>query len=280
MHIFQLDIFRQPQRLFLSVITAIFAFSPMAHGEEIHHKTKFSVKFGGLTVGTASFDIKLNGEKYQMIGKGTTAGLARLFSSGKGNFNSTGIIEKNIILAATHSVFVRERKKDATLKMVFADKGVTDVEMVPDKRKKHINSKQWIPIKTKHMQNVIDPASSLLMPIAYEDATDPRKVCGRNLEIFDGQSRYTMKLSYKTTRAVKTKGYTGFAHVCKLKYVPIAGYRKGRKNVEYMRKNERMEFWLAPITGTNIFTPIRIEVATQYGKIVAVPQYFGLTSTQ
>lgn len=280
MRIFQSLNFGQTQMLFISLIAAIFAFLPIAHSEEIHHKTKFSVKFGGLTVGTASFDIKLNDEHYQMSGRGTTAGLARLFSSGKGSFDSTGIIDEDKIVAATHSVFVREKKKDATLKMSFTDKSVTDVEMIPDKRKKHINSKQWVPIQAKHMQNVVDPASSLLMPIAYEDASDPRKVCGRSLEIFDGQSRYTMKLSYKTTRAVQTKGYKGFAHVCKLKYVPIAGYRKGRKNVEYMRKNERMEFWLAPITGTNIFTPIRIEVATQYGKITAVPQYFGLTATQ
>lgn len=266
--------------LLYGIATALMASAPMAHAEEIHHLTKFSVKFGGVTVGTARFDIKLDDEHYQMTGRGTTAGLARLFSSGKGNFDSTGIIDENKIRAATHSVFVREKKKDATLKMAFADKGVTEIEMVPDKRKKHINSKQWVPIKSPHMQNVIDPASSLLMPIAYKDASDPKKICGRNLEIFDGQSRYTIKLSYKTTKAVKTTGYKGYAHVCKIKYVPIAGYRKGRKNVKYMRKNERMEFWLAPITGTNIFTPIRIEVATQYGKVTAIPQYFGLTTTQ
>ncbi|MFK5978818.1 MAG: DUF3108 domain-containing protein [Rhizobiaceae bacterium] len=280
MRIIQLDKICRVQVLFFGFLATIFVWTPLLHAEEIHHKTKFSVKFGGLTVGTASFDIKLNDEHYKMTGSGTTAGLVRLFSSGKGNFNSTGTIDENKVNAAAHSVFVREKKKNSTLKMAFADKSVTDVQMVPDKRKKHINSKQWIPIQAKHTQNVIDPASSLLMPIAYEDASDPRKVCGRNLEIFDGQSRYTMKLSYKTTRAVKTKGYKGFAHVCKLQYIPIAGYRKGRKNVEYMRKNQRMEFWLAPITGTNIFTPIRIEVATQYGKVTAIPQYFGLTATQ
>ena len=266
--------------LLYGMTTALLASAPMAHAEEIHHLTKFSVKFGGVTVGTARFDIKLDDEHYQMTGRGTTAGLARLFSSGKGNFDSTGIIDENKVRAVTHSVFVREKKKDASLKMAFADKGVTEIKMVPDKRKKHINSKQWVPLKPDHMQNVIDPASSLLMPIAYKDASDPKKVCGRSLEIFDGQSRYTIKLSYKTTRAIQTTGYKGYAHVCKIKYVPIAGYRKGRKNVEYMRKNERMEFWLAPITGTNIFTPIRIDVATQYGKVTAIPQYFGLTTTQ
>ena len=275
-HISGFGIFGLP----IAILAMVFVNLNAAYGQDVHHQTQFSVKFGGITVGTVKFDVLLNGANYQMIGSGKTAGLAKLFSSGHGSFDSKGNIKKNTVFASTHTAFLHERKKDATLEMTFADKKVADIKMVPDKRPGYRKSKKWVPINSGHMLDVIDPASSLLIPIAYEDASDPHKVCDRNLEIFDGQARYTLTLRYKATKPIKTEGYKGYAHVCKVRYSPVAGYKKGHKNVEFMRKNKRMDFWLAPISGTNIFTPIRIDIGTQFGKVSVVPKYFGLTATQ
>jgi len=270
--------------IFKALFAGFFAFliifeNPVA-AQSKSHQTKLDVRFAGLPVGSATFNIKIDGSKYLLVGKGKTAGIAQLFSPGRGDFMSRGELTTDGIKVLKHRVFLKDKKKKASLVMEFEDDKVSSIKLNPDKRKKRSRSKRWVPLLPIHMASVIDPASSMVIPVLEADATNPRKVCNRTFEIFDGESRYNMILSYKNTKRVKTKGYTGDAYVCKLKYIPIAGHKTGRKNIERMRKNEKMEIWLAPISGTNIFTFIRIEVGTWIGKFSAVPRFFGQRTSQ
>ena len=243
--------------------------------DETVHKTQLNVSLSGLPIGVATFDIRLSGNRYELSGKGKTAGIAQIFSPGRGGFTSSGQLNGSRVHSRRHTVFLKDRKEQATLAMTFAGDKVDQIKLNPDKRAKRSRSKRWVPILPKHTTGVIDPASSLVVPVDQAIASDPKKVCDRTFEIFDGESRYDMRLSFKKVKAVKTKGYQGKAFVCKLKYIPIAGHKTGRKNIERMRKNENMEIWLAPIAGSNIFTFIRIEVGTWIGRFSAVPKYFG-----
>lgn len=261
----------------LFVIVGMSAFPVLAE-EETVHKTQLKVSLGGLPIGIATFDIRLAGDRYELKGKGKTAGIAQVFSPGRGNFTSIGRLKGSRVLSQKHTVFLRDRKEKATLAMTFSGNKVDEVKLNPDKRAKRSRSSRWVPIRPIHTTDVIDPASSLVVPVDEEIASDPKQVCNRTFEIFDGESRYDMQLSFKKIKSVKTEGYKGNAYVCKLKYVPIAGHKTGRKNIERMRKNENMEIWLAPIAGSNVFTFIRIEVGTWIGKFLAVPKYFGVAS--
>jgi hypothetical protein len=100
-------------------------------------------------------------------------------------------------------------------------------------------------------------------------------VCNRTFNLYDGDARYDVALKYKSTRQIETEGYKGTAFVCQLRYIPISGHRRNEKNVEYMADNKDMEVWLAPVSGTPLFTPIRFDVPTWVGTVVAYPTYFG-----
>jgi hypothetical protein len=135
-----------------------------------------------------------------------------------------------------------------------------------------------VALTPEHLKSVLDPASSIVIPVDPARAGDPRAVCDRTLPIYDGDTRFDIALAYKATKTVTTEGYKGYAYVCGLRYVPIAGHKRNQKNIEYMRKNDGMEIWLAPMEKTNLYTPIRVEVPTWVGRVVAVPTYFGPAS--
>jgi Protein of unknown function (DUF3108) len=240
------------------------------------HKTVMEVRFGILPVGTATFDIEYDERHYVLGAAGKTVGVVDMLAPGKGKAESAGLIDGSKVIATRHSVEYIEKKKNkkSTLDMEFDNGAVKSVLLVPDKRKRK-KSPKWVELTADQLRSVIDPASGIIIPVTPDSAKDPRSVCNRELNIYDGDTRYDIRLKYKSTMPISTEGFNGDAFVCQLRYVPVAGHKKKQRNVEYMRKNEEIEIWLAPMEDSNLYTPIRIEVPTWVGTFSAVPSYFG-----
>lgn len=243
------------------------------------HETGFNVKFAGASVGNLTFGVSVDGKDYTLTGKGKTKGLAEWFASGKADIKSDGQLDGDHLIAANHFLSVIEGEKKAVLNMSFANGTIQNVSLVPDKRKKNKKAKKYVLIQPDDLKDVVDPASTLVVPVALENARDPAKVCGRTYRVYDGENRYDMKLSYKNNQKVKTEGYDGFAYVCKLQYIPVAGHKRDHENTKRMAANNDMEIWLAPISAgddsQSLFTAIRIVVPTWLGTFSAEPVYFG-----
>lgn len=253
---------------------AILALVGAANAGQLRHKTVLEVRFGSIPVGEAVFDIRFDEKTYSLDASGKTVGIADLFASGRGKAESSGHFDDERIIVDKNFVEYVEKKKTSTLEMAFVGGSVESVTLVPDKRKTKIAPK-YVPITPEQLKAVIDPASSIVIPVAWDRANDPRAVCDRVINVYDGDTRYDIALKYKSTKPVKTEGYNGHAYVCQLRYVPVAGHRAKQRNVEYMSKNKDMEIWLAPMAQTNVFTPIRIEVPTWIGRVTAQPSFFG-----
>jgi hypothetical protein len=243
------------------------------------HETEFNVKFGALTVGNMIFGVSMDGQDYTFTGKGSTKGLAEWFASGKAVIKSQGQVSGHDLLAASHYLSVTEKNKTAVLKMSFNKGDVQDVFLDPDKRKKSKNSKKYVLIQPDDLKHVVDPASTMVIPVDLAKAKDPLAVCGHTFRVYDGETRFDMRLSYKRNEKISTKGYDGYAYVCKLQYVPVAGHKRDNKSTMEMAANKDLEIWLAPINGggkdQSIFTAIRIVVPTSLGTFSAEPEYFG-----
>ncbi|MGI9402238.1 MAG: DUF3108 domain-containing protein [Rhizobiaceae bacterium] len=266
---------------FGTLITLVFGSAEFAQAEPARHKTKWDVRFGIIPVGKATFDIEFDSESYSLGASGKTVGVADMIAPGKGSAKSQGLISGDRIVAIEHeAVFIEKKKKKdkkSILEMEFEDGAVKKVSVEPKKRdwKK---SKKWVRILEEQLVAVIDPASSIIVPVAPEKARNPRAVCNRNLNIYDGDTRFDIKLKYKYTKPITTDGYKGDAYVCQLRYVPVSGHKKNQRNIEYMSENKGMEIWLAPMERSNVFSPIRIEVPTWIGRFTALPEYFGTSS--
>ena len=261
-----------------SLSVSIFSAQPVL-AEEFKHETRFSVRFGGVEVGKATFKIEFDDLTYSLSGNGRTVGVVDWVAPGKGEFSSNGLLTGDKVEPKLHTAKVVERKKKPeTLKMSFTENSVSDVEIQSNKKRKKRIAPKYIPVEAKHLAAVMDPASSLIIPMSGQDAKDGNKVCNQRFPIYDGETRYDIALRYKTTKPVETSGYNGYAYVCQMRYVPVAGHKKDHRSVKEMAENKGMEIWLAPMQGVSVFTPIQIVVGTKYGRVVAQPKYFGAAS--
>jgi hypothetical protein len=245
-----------------------------AQAEMMHHKTKFTVRYGSITVGEATFDIDYDDKTYSVDARGKTAGIVDVFSPGKGKARSDGVIEPTKVVAQKHFVEYEEPEKTSALEVAFTGGDVAGVKVVAGKLRNK-KSRRWVQIQPDQLKSVIDPASSLVIPVKPEAVGDGRAVCDRVFNVYDGDARYDIALKYKSSREIAVEGYKGNAFVCQLRYIPVAGHRSGEKNIEYMADNKDMEVWLAPMAGTSLFTPIRFDVPTWVGTVIAYPSYFG-----
>lgn len=257
--------------------TAFFAMSvTSAVAEDHRHETRFSVTFGGLEIGRATFRIQFDDTSYELQGSAKTTGLAEWIASSSGSVEVVGSVIENQLRPKNHRVSVVEsKKKPESVLLAFADEKVVDVQIVSNKKPKIRKAPRYVPVEATHMASVLDPASTMIVPMKGKDARDGFKVCNQRFPIFDGETRYDIRLFYKSVKPVKTAGYSGFAYVCQLRYVPVAGHKIGHRPVDEMAENKNMEIWLAPMQGVSVFTPIKIVIGTKYGRFIANPTYFG-----
>lgn len=262
-------------KLATTSLATMLAASSLAFAEPKNHETRFSVKFRGVEVGVAKFNIKFDDKSYSLDGTGHTTGLIEWLAPTTGKFKSAGMMMNDQLAPITHTASVKERKKaEESVQLSFANDRVSDIKIKANKKKNRVAPK-YIPIEAKHMASVMDPVSTLVIPMSGAAAKDGRQVCNQVFPVFDGETRYDIKLRYKSTKKVSTQGYNGNAYVCQMRYTPIAGHRKEHRNTTEMAKNKNMEIWLAPMEGVSVFTPIKIVIGTKYGRFTANPQYFG-----
>lgn len=268
--------------LSLSIVSVVVASGVVpvlpAQAEMLRHQTHFSVTYGGLEIGKARFDFTFDGKTYALEGSGRTTGLVEWLAPSTGSVQSAGSVIENQLKPQKHSVAVVEAKKKESLSLAFSNEKVVDVKFESTKKRKVRKAPKYVPIEANHLAAVLDPASTLIVPVAVADARDGNKVCNQRFPVFDGETRYDIRLRYKTVQPVKTKGYSGYAYVCQMRYIPVAGHKKNHKQVKEMADNKRMEIWLAPMQGKSVFTPIKIKIGTRYGSFAAVPTYFGAAS--
>jgi hypothetical protein len=113
------------------------------------------------------------------------------------------------------------------------------------------------------------------MPVSGSgDLTGP-DACNRTIPIYDGRQRYDLVLNYERTEMVKdVKGYAGPAARCRVDYRPVAGHRPNRKQVKELSENKEIFVWLAPIAGTRVLAPLKVNFGTKLGVFTVQATHF------
>ncbi|WP_075291445.1 DUF3108 domain-containing protein [Pararhizobium arenae] len=231
---------------------------------EIRHNTDYSISLAGLPIAKASFRTKLDSGRYRISGTLKSAGIADILSSTSGQTSVSGTIGRDRLNASEYSMRYKSGKKGRAIDVQFRNGTVTSATMTPPRR----IPKNWVPVTKGDMRNVVDPLSGLIFPAKA-------RVCPKTLPIFDGESRLDLKLSPKGTKPFKTEGFSGDVIVCGVKFVPKSGYRKGREDVEYLRKLESMEIWFAMAETVNVYAPVYVRIPTSLGPVTVWATKFG-----
>ena len=92
--------------------------------------------------------------------------------------------------------------------------------------------------------------------------------------MFDGELRADLALSYVSTGKMPVNGSELPTVTCQLKFTPAAGYRKGRRALEFLRTKSRIMVTFAQIGETGVYAPIHAPIGTEIGTITVRARRF------
>jgi hypothetical protein len=257
-----------------AAVAALFAaatLAQVAHAES--WRATYNVSLIGLPIGTANVSGQISATAYRIEATARIAGLATILSNAKGAATGAGAIEPGRILSASFATSAANSRMTRTVRMALSNGAVTGVDIAPP-----IDEKPGrIPLSDKDKRGIVDPVGAIVVPVAGDAPLVGPSACNRNIPIFDGYTRFDLRLAYVGQRRVTAKGYNGPVVVCSARYVPIAGHNPDRPAVKFMIDNKQMEVWLAPIDSARVLVPFRASVLTMLGTTIIEASEFSIS---
>ncbi|MEP3045551.1 MAG: DUF3108 domain-containing protein [Roseibium sp.] len=223
----------------------------------------YSISIAGFKVGKGNLSLVMQGNAYSAKVSLAPAGIGTLFSTGKGGAEASGWLVGSKVVPSKYQMASKASNLDFYVNLKQGSGHIRSMQVAPQFKP----NKERIKVTRRHRRNAVDPLSAALMPVRRAKDSFGPKACSRKLPIFDGWTRFDVKLSYQETKEVSGRGYTGPVVVCKARWVPVAGHRPSKDSVKYMAK-AAMEVWIAPVGRKNVLIPYRISMQTKTGRMV------------
>lgn len=268
------------RRALLTAAAAALAVSVAAPFKLAHAQGKLDARYtaslAGIPVGRGAWVIDIAGDQFVAAASGATAGLLRMFSSGKGTGASRGSIAGGQPVAASYAAtFTYDRRADE-VRMTLDGGNVKDHAVTPPVPP----HPDRVSLTEAHRRGVFDPMTVMLNPVPGGGDLISPQACGRTAAVFDGRLRYDLQSAYKRIDRVNAdRGYQGPVVVCALYFTPVAGFIRGRTAIKYLSELRDAEIWLAPVAGTRVVVPFRVSIPTPVGlavlqatQFIATPQ--------
>jgi hypothetical protein len=225
-------------------------------------EAEYVVSVAGIPIGRGNWIIELSDDAYSAAASGTTTGIVRFFTSGRGTGTARGTISAGQPMPTAYGATLSYDRKIDDVQMTLAAGNVTDyvaeppLPPMPDR----------IPVTDADRRGVLDPMTSMLNRVAGSGDPVSPEACNRKVAVFDGRVRYDLHSEFKRMEIVKAdRGYEGPAVVCAVYFTPIAGYVPDRPAIKYLVTLRDAEVALAPIVGTRVVVPFRFSMPTPLG---------------
>jgi len=236
--------------------------SALAQG---HLEARYSATLASIPVGSGTWTIDIGDNQYAATATGTTGGLLRAFTSGQGNSSARATLAGGRVTSAIYASTITTRKKADATRITISNGNVKDFSVDPPQD----NDPERLPVTEAHQHGVLDPMTALFVRVPGSGELLSPEACQHTLAVFDGRLRYDLQLAFKRMDKVKaSKGYAGPVVVCATNFVPVAGYIPSRAAIRYLAQQRDIEVWLAPIAGTRVLVPYRMQGPTPIGQAV------------
>jgi len=262
-------IFRASGRL--AVVATAWLCALVGADAEMLHVT-YSLSLVGLPIGVANLDANLTQSSYTIDAHAKITGLAYLFSRARGASSGQGAIVDSRVVPASFATIASNAIMTRTIRMSLSANTVTGVDITPP----FDDKPDRVPLTDHDKQGVVDPIGAVIVPVPAKGPLIGPAACDRRIPVFDGYTRFDIDLTYVGERDVSTKGYSGPVAVCAIRYVPIAGHRRGRPSTKFMADNKDLEVWLAPVASAHVLLPFRVSARTMMGVAVIEASEFSL----
>lgn len=236
---------------------------------------RYTATLAGLPIGEGSWQIVIGEGEYSATARGTTTGLMKAFTGGHGQTVTQGTLQAGKPLLSSYTASIQSYKKGNEISLKVDAGSVKDLKLDPPAE----TEPERVPVTDASKSGVLDPMTATLVRMAGNGETMSAEACQRKLPVFDGRMRYDLNLAFKRMDQVKAdKGYAGPVVVCSVTFTPIAGYIPTRTAIKYLQEQRNIEIWLAPIGGTRVLVPFRIEGPTPVGRAALEADEFVVTA--
>jgi hypothetical protein len=224
--------------------------------------TKYAINFNGINIGDVKLTAIIANSEYNVSAQANISLLAGILFEWSGRTSSSGRIMHRGPIPYAYSFGYKTSEKSEKIDVKFSNNVVREIAVNPPQRPSTLR----IPITRKHMQNVVDPLSAVVMLTNIGVNKSGQEVCNSRLPIFDGKARYDLQLSYKSSKNITAaSGYKGPAYICKVKYIPIAGHKPADEENNYAARNDGNEVWMMPVPQAALYVPYYIYMPTPVG---------------
>ncbi|MBO6638584.1 MAG: DUF3108 domain-containing protein [Roseitalea sp.] len=215
-----------------------------------NYASEYSVTAFGLRIASTRFESTIDDRSYSINASMRARGVARLFTTTAGTLNASGDIGGG---AQSSSFDVRYTDNGRDKRTVISLSGgrVTAASNTPNVSK----GDDWIEPTPAQLSGVLDPIGAMLIP-----APSLRQVCARTISTFSGALRADLKMSYLRTIPFSAKGFSGDAVTCRAQFLPIAGFNRSKREINWMRDKGRIEISFAPVGQTGLYAPVKARV--------------------
>jgi hypothetical protein len=239
-------------------------------------RATYSVSLLGLPIGTANTVGEFSHNAYRIDANAKLSGLGTMVSNAKGAVSATGAIVAGNVAPATYAVTAAGATLTRTMRMSLAGRAVTGVDISPPFE----DRPDRIPLRDQDKRGVVDPVGAFVITVSGSEPLVGPAACNRTIPVFDGYTRFDVRLAYVGQRKVATTGYSGPVAVCAVRYVPIAGHRPDRPGTKFMAENKNIEVWLAPVESARVLLPYRVSVRTMIGTTVIEASQFSVEASK
>ncbi len=232
-------------------------------GDAAKLEARYVATLAGISIGRGAWVVEITDDQFTAAASGTTAGVMRVFSSGKGTSAARGSITGGRFVPNAYASNVTADKRADDVRMAMVGGAIKEASVNPPP----IPDPDRVPLTEAHRRGVIDPMTASLVRVPGTGDVLGPEACGRSASIFDGRIRYDLRSEFKRMDKVKAEtGYQGPVVVCAVYFDPIAGHIPDRTAIKFLSEQRDMEVWLAPIAGTRVLVPFRMEVPTPVGQ--------------
>ena len=266
----------------LSAVAALFSLTLFPTGlsalETTTLKATYAIAIGTAVVGHANVESRFAGDSYAATITGSTGGVSRLVSDARARLSGSGHISGTKVLPATFNQETMERGFGTYVSMGMKGGKITNLVAVPSLSA----APDRVPVTPRHKTGIVDPLGAFIVPVAHGGPVSGRATCDRTINIFDGWTRFDVRLFYKQTKAVDGGDgkYAGRIIVCGAHYVPVAGHRSHADSLNDLLDDNRLEVWLAPVEKKNLLVPYRILIGTRLGDVIVYATRFTTDATE
>ena len=260
----------------MPILVVASAESKSAHAQ-VKLDAYYTATLLGLPIGHISWVIDLKENRFSSVATGSIAGFLRLFLDAQGSVTAEGRLSSGKPVPSKFQLKLLAGKWSDEVGIVFtgnrAKESVLPTTASP--------SADYVAIKDGDRVGASDPMTALLIYVGGTGVTTVAQACERTVAIFDGHTRYNLRLAFERFgTAHPIEGYQGQVVVCSAKFLPVAGYDPKHFLVTYLAAQHETEIWLAPLGSTRLLVPYRASISTPMGVAILEATKFAFVPSE